>query len=91
MPVNRVLLCISFLVFFTVLPNGEVNAQEQILDDFETPGGWKIIVSDGVMLNIASDKGFCGNSHDNWTRKWGQVSWNHLVTATKTEYFTIFL
>ena len=37
MPVNRVLLCISFLVFFTVLPTGEVNAQEQILDDFETP------------------------------------------------------
>ena len=36
MPVNRVLLCISFLVFFTVLPTGEVNAQEQILDDFET-------------------------------------------------------
>ena len=33
MPVNRVLLCISFLVFFTVLPTGEVNAQEQILDD----------------------------------------------------------
>lgn len=53
MPVNRVLLCISFLVFFTVLPTGEVNAQEQILDDFETPGGWKIIVSDGVTLNIA--------------------------------------
>jgi hypothetical protein len=62
MPVNRVLLCISFLVFFTVLPTGEINAQEQILDDFETPGGWKIIVSNGVTLNIASDKGFSGNA-----------------------------
>ena len=48
MPVNRVLLCISFLVFFTVLPTGEINAQEQILDDFETPRDWKIIVSDGA-------------------------------------------
>jgi hypothetical protein len=62
MPVNRVLLCISFLVVFTVLPIGEINAQEQILDDFETLEGWKTIVSDGVTLNIASDKGFIGNA-----------------------------
>ncbi|MGA2916277.1 MAG: discoidin domain-containing protein [Sedimentisphaerales bacterium] len=61
-PVNRVLLCISFLMFFTVFSTGKTNAQEQMLDDFETPGGWKIIVSDGVTLNIASDKGFSGNA-----------------------------
>ncbi|MBU0533182.1 MAG: discoidin domain-containing protein [Candidatus Omnitrophica bacterium] len=62
MSANRVLLYIFFLVFFTVFSTGKVNAQGQMLDDFETIQGWKIIVSDGVTLNIASDKGFSGNA-----------------------------
>ena len=52
----------SFLAILLVLSNTLVQAQIKTLDDFETKNGWNFIQSDGVKLNLNTDKGLTGNA-----------------------------
>ena len=48
------------LIFF--LANIIIYPQLKTLDDFETSGGWKEFLSDGVTLKISNDLGLHGNA-----------------------------
>lgn len=58
---NFRLLFLFILMFFAFFASCKIKAHEQILEEFETLQGWKVIVSDGVTLNIVTDHGFTGN------------------------------
>jgi hypothetical protein len=54
------ILCIATLVVsaFTALTLG----QSRVLDDFESPEGWKIITAEGVTLSVHEDEGVKGRA-----------------------------
>jgi len=45
-----------------VLASGIICAQVKTLDEFENKNGWYFIQSDGVTLNLSSEKGLTGNA-----------------------------
>lgn len=52
------LIALILLVF----ASGMIYAQVKALDDFETKNGWYFIQSDGVKLNLTTEKGLTGNA-----------------------------
>ncbi len=52
----------SIMAILLVLSNTLVLAQIKTLDDFETKNGWNFIQSDGVNLNLSTEKGLTGNA-----------------------------
>jgi len=57
-------LCIkrTTAVFLFVFTTSLVFAQIKTLDNFENKNGWNFIKSDGVILNLSTEKGLTGNA-----------------------------
>lgn len=52
----------SILAILLVLPAIILKAQVKTLDEFENTNGWSFIRSDGVNLNLSTEKGLTGNA-----------------------------
>ncbi len=52
----------SILAILLVLPTIILKAQVKTLDEFENTNGWSFIKSDGVNLNLTTEKGLTGNA-----------------------------
>jgi len=53
---------ISAILALIILSSLNIYAQSITLDNFENKSGWDFIQSDGVKLNLATDKGITGNA-----------------------------
>ncbi len=53
---------IQLALFFLMITFSYINAQVNILDEFETREGWSFIKSDGVDLHLTVEKGLTGNA-----------------------------
>jgi hypothetical protein len=53
---------IKVIFFFLGMAITAVNAQVRTLDEFENSEGWSRNLSDGVIMNISSEKGLTGNA-----------------------------
>lgn len=59
---KKSILRITIFFYLTVAATALLNAQVITLDDFEDTEGWSLNVSDGVILDISSERGVTGNA-----------------------------